>query len=97
MAQMQAAIAKEAARKMRFNRCIGYRAIPGTPVGSVWDVRKRDLRLLANAPSTHKKGPSAAAIVPLGRPAVNSALYERPNGAIAADPSPNQARVDSGP
>jgi hypothetical protein len=51
MAQTQAAIAEEAARQTRFNRCIGYRAIPGTPVRSVRDVRKRDLRLLANAPS----------------------------------------------
>jgi hypothetical protein len=51
MAQTQAAIAEEAARQTRFNRCIGYWAIPDTPVGSVWDVRKRDLRLLTNAPS----------------------------------------------
>ncbi len=74
MAQTQAAIAEEAARETRFNRCIGYRAIPGTAVGSVWDVRKRDLRLLASAPSTQKKGSPAAQIVRLGRAAVNGAL-----------------------
>ena len=74
MAQAQATIAEEAARQTRFNRCIGYRAIPGTAVGSVWYVRKRDPRLLANAPSAQKKGPPAAQIVRLGRAAVNEAL-----------------------
>ncbi len=54
MAQAQATIAEEATRQTRFNRCIGYRAIPGTPAGSVWDVRKRGIRLLDNAPNTLK-------------------------------------------
>jgi hypothetical protein len=46
MAQTQSEIAEETAQQTRFNRCIGYRAIPGTAVGSVWAVRKRDLRRL---------------------------------------------------
>ncbi len=54
MAQTQATIAEEAARQTRFNGCIGYRAIPGTPAGSVWDVRKRGIRLLDNAFNTLK-------------------------------------------
>ena len=48
MAQTQAAITEETAWQTRFNRCIGYRAIPGAPAGSVWDVRKRGIRLLDN-------------------------------------------------
>ena len=43
MAQTQAAITEEAARQNTFNGCIGYRAIPGTPAGSVWAVRTRGL------------------------------------------------------
>ncbi len=74
MAQTQATIAEETAQQTRFNRCIGYRAIPGTAVGSVWDVRKRDLRLLASAASTQMKGPPAAQIVRPGGAAVSGAL-----------------------
>ena len=55
MTQTEAAIAEETARQTRFNRCIGYRAIPGTAVGSVWAVRKLDLRRLTNAPNAQKK------------------------------------------
>ncbi len=35
MAQAQAVIVEEADRQIRFSRCIGYRAIPDTPVGSL--------------------------------------------------------------